>query len=235
MSITRLVLPGVEIVPGEVIVPPPAAHHARVARVPAGAAVELLDLQGAVGTGELIAWEGRACVVRVDAVERERGEPPASLVLALAVLHTEAFSWAVEKATELGATQVVPVLTERVQGRRHVGRRERWQRVADAAVAQCGRSRPAHVSAPVGLAEIVATVSGVRLFAHPAAPGTTTVEVGGSGMTVLVGPEGGFTDDEVREIVAAGFEPLRLGPRVLRAETAAVAALTVAQQAAGWL
>jgi len=235
VSVTRLILPGAQIGLGEVRVPSEAAHHARVARVQAGSGIELLDLDGTVGTGQLIAWEGRDCVVRIDAVERERGEPPAPLVLALAVLHTDAFSWAIEKATELGATAVVPVLTERVQGRRHGKRRERWQRVADAAVAQCGRSRPPQVVEPRELHDVVTAATGVRLVAHFAADTLPVPGVGASGMTILVGPEGGLDEREVAAVLGAGFVPLRLGPRTLRAETAAVAALVVAQQAAGWL
>lgn len=235
VSVTRLVLQGSEIEPGEVRVPPEAAHHARVARVARGAPVEVLNLAGTVGVGVLLAWEGRSCVVRVDSLELERGEPPAPLVLALAVLHTQAFAWAVEKATELGASDVVPVLTGRVQGRRHQGRADRWQRVADAAVAQCGRSRSPRVAPPTALSELLRTAVGARLVAHFAGPVAGEEVASSAGMTVLVGPEGGFTEREVADVLAAGFRPLRLGPRVLRAETAAVAALAVAQQAAGWL
>ncbi len=116
MSVTRLVLPGAMIAAGEVRVPAEAAHHARVARVAPGDPVEVLDLAGAVGIGALARWDGKACVVEVARVECGRGEPPAPLVLGLAALHTQAFDWAVEKATELGATAVVPVLAARVQG-----------------------------------------------------------------------------------------------------------------------
>jgi len=128
MSVTRLVLPGAAIAPGELRVPADAAHHARVTRVALGDPIEVLDLEGAVGIGTLARWEGKACVVEVGRIETDRGEPPAPLVLGLAVLHTQSFDWAVEKATELGATAIVPVLTERVQRGRHDARVERWQR-----------------------------------------------------------------------------------------------------------
>ncbi len=235
MSVTRLVLPGAEIAPGEMRVPAEASRHASVARVAAGEAVEILDLAGAVGVARLARWDGKACVVEVERVERERGEPPAPLVLGLAALHTQAFDWAVEKATELGATAVVPVLAARVQGGRHAARVERWQRVADSAVAQCGRSRAPRVAEPASLAAFVGASRGARLLADSGASMPAAFDAGAAGITLLVGPEGGLTDEERSTILAAGFAGLPLGPRTLRAETAAVTGLALAQVLAGWI
>ncbi len=235
MTVTRLALPGRPIAPGAVRVPPPAARHARVARVAAGDAVEVVNLAGAVGIGRLSRWEAGSCGVEIERVENGRGEPPAPLVLGLGILHTQAFDWAVEKATELGATAVVPLLCGRVQGGRHGARVARWQRIADAAVAQCGRSRSPGVAEPLALAAFIASTRGVRLVAEPGAPLPEARSPGPEGLTVLVGPEGGFADDEAAAIHAAGFVALPLGRRTLRAETAVLAALTLAQALAGWL
>ncbi len=235
MSVTRLVLPGASLAPGEVRIPEKVAHHARVARVAPGDPVEVLDLEGAVAVGTLARWDGKSCVVEVARVERGRGEPPGPLVLALAVLHTQAFDWAVEKATELGATAVVPVLAARVQGGRHGARVDRWQRIADAAVAQCGRTLPPRVAEPAALADVVAAARGVRLVADPGAPMPALSAAGADGITVLVGPEGGLLEEEIASIRSAGFVGLPLGPRTLRAETAAITALALAQSLAGWL
>lgn len=233
---TRLIVTGVRLQPGRVWVPAEAAKHARVARVKPGEPVELLDLAGGVATGTLVRWEGSACEVDILLVEQGRGEPPAPLVLALGVLHTEAFSWAVEKATELGATVIQPVLSERVQRRDHRGRSERWRRVAAAAVAQCGRSKAPAVNDPVPLAAVCSEAGGVRLLADlGGVGGSFPSPKGGGGATVLVGPEGGFTPAEVELIRSAGFVGLWLGPRTLRAETAAVVALALAQYQLGWL
>ncbi|MGE5236270.1 MAG: hypothetical protein ACM3O7_07985, partial [Acidobacteriota bacterium] len=95
MSVTRIVVEGLAVAPGEVMVPPPAAHHARVARLAAGDPIEVLDLAGTVGSGRLLAWQGASCLVVIDSIERERGEPRVPVVLALGVLHTAAFDWAV--------------------------------------------------------------------------------------------------------------------------------------------
>jgi 16S rRNA (uracil1498-N3)-methyltransferase len=234
MSPTRLIVEGVELACGELIVPAPAARHARVARVVAGEAVELLDLAGTIGIGRLVAWERDACRVAVESVVHERGEPPEPLRLALAVLHTAAFDWAVEKATELGATQIVPVISARTQRERRADRPVRWRRVAAAAVAQCGRSRLPAIGEPLGLGEAIAGAAGLRAVADPTGA-NGPLSSSGAGVTLLVGPEGGFTDDERDQILAAGFCAVALGPRTLRAETAAVAALAIVQARLGWL
>lgn len=174
-------------------------------------------------------------MVRVDGVEYRRGELPAPLTLALAVLDTRAFDWAVEKATELGVTRVVPVLCERVQRRDPARRLERWRRIAEAALAQCGRSRLPEIPVPRKLGPVMEGTSGARLVASPGAGSVTPIVGAEEGITVLVGPEGGFTDGELAAIEAARFVPMGLGNRTLRAETAAIAALVAAQLRAGWL
>jgi 16S rRNA (uracil1498-N3)-methyltransferase len=233
MSPTRLIVEGIDLTCGELIVPAPAARHARVARVAAGEAVELLDLAGTVGIGRLVAWERDGCRVAVETVVRERGEPPEPLRLALAVLHTAAFDWAVEKATELGVSEIVPVISARTQRERLADRPARWRRVAAAAVAQCGRSRPPAIGEPTALGDAIARAAGLRVVADPAGHGGVLATTG-HGVTLLVGPEGGFTDDERARILAAGFLAVPLGRRTLRAETAVVAALAVVQDRLGW-
>ncbi|MEW6336614.1 MAG: RsmE family RNA methyltransferase [Acidobacteriota bacterium] len=228
MSVTRLVLEGHDLQPGELLVPEAPARHARVARVQPGDPIEVLDLAGAVAVGRLLRWEGGACRVSLERIERERGEPSAPLVLALGLLHTAAFDWAVEKAAELGATRIVPVVSERSQGGRHESRVDRWRRIAAAAVAQCGRTRPPGVDPPEPLAAVLAGARGVLLLAEPAASAPAPFRVGEDGITVLVGPEGGFTSREIAAARDAGFLGLPLGPRTLRAETAALAALATA-------
>lgn len=233
---TRLVFPGVRLVVGDLLVPKVYAHHARVNRVTPGEPLEVLDLEGRIGVGELLRWNpDGSCWVRVARIVVNRGEPPAPLTLALAVLHTQAFDWAVEKATELGATAVVPVLTARVQGRNHEKRVERWQRVAEAAVAQCGRACAPRVMAPTPLEALLAGAGGLKVvvdFGGGAFRPLANPENGG--VVVLVGPEGGFTEREREAIRGAGFVGLALGPTTLRSETAAICGLALVQTALGW-
>jgi 16S rRNA (uracil1498-N3)-methyltransferase len=232
---TRLVLPGAALTPGELLVPREVARHALVARVAPGEPIEVLNLTGVVGIGVLLCWEGTSCRVTIERLERERGEPPAALVLALSLLHTAAFDWAVEKATELGATCIVPVLAQRCQGGGHAARCARWQRVATAAVAQCGRTRAPEVRPPQPLAAVFDNPVGVRVVAEVGAPSPVALRTAKDGITLLVGPEGGFTAEEGAAIRTAGFIALPIGPRTLRAETAATAGLALVQSLAGWL
>jgi len=216
--------------------PAQVARHARVARVVPGELVEVLDLGGTVAVAQFLRWErDGSCEVEVNALLRERGEPPAPLALALAVLHTHAFDWAVEKATELGVTRIQPLLTARVQGRDHGRRVSRWQRVAEAAVAQCGRSRVPEVLPPRPLSEALGTLQGLLVVADFEGGGLEAWPgIPSEGVAVFVGPEGGFTGQERQALAEAGALGLYLGPRTLRAETAAVAALALVQAKAWW-
>ena len=224
------------IAPGEVRVPAEAAHHARVARVAPGRPGRAARPRRRRRDRHARALGGQARAgSRSTRVERERGEPPAPLVLGLAVLHTQAFDWAVEKATELGATAVVPVLAGRVQGGRHAARVERWQRLADAAVAQCGRSRAA------GGRRAAATRRVPR--GRPRGAAGRRARRGAAGVARgrrrrhhgARRPRGRLHRRGIGGDPGAGFVGLPLGPRILRAETAAMAALTLAQSLAGWL
>jgi 16S rRNA (uracil1498-N3)-methyltransferase len=236
MTVTRLVLPATPFEPGEFLVPPMVARHARVARVAPGEPLELLDLDGGVARAKLVRWQAGGCVVWIDAVERERGEPREPVVLGMAILQTASFDLVVEKATELGATCLAPLLCTRVQGREHGRRLARWRRIAAAAVAQCGRSRPPLVRQPQALEDFLDHAQGLRLVADATAgPAVGPMFTGGAGLTVLVGPEGGFEAGELGAARQAGFLGLSLGPRTLRAETAALAALALAQAKVGWI
>lgn len=233
---TRLVFPGATLRVGEILVPKNIAHHAWVNRVAPGEPVELLDLAGTIAVATLSRWNtDGSCWVEVRQLASGLGEPPQPLTLALAVLHTQAFDWAVEKATELGATMVVPVLTARVQGRNHENRVARWQRVACAAVAQCGRSRAPEVLPPRPLASFLGEARGLKVVADFTGSGVLPLRSADQeGVVVLVGPEGGFTEEERNAIAEAGFFRLSLGPRTLRAETAAICALALVQSTLGW-
>lgn len=234
--LTRLVLRAAKLAPGRLRIPNEVAKHARVARVVPGEALEVLNLQGTIGQGKLLTWNADgSCEVEIQHLLYDRGEPPYPLILALAILHTEAFDWAVEKATELGATGIVPVISARVQGRRHHHRTSRWQRVAEAATAQCGRSRIPQVRPPTLLMDFLACCTGLVVVADFA--GGTSVKAGAEihrGVTVLVGPEGGFTQEEREALRRFGTSSIFLGPRTLRAETAAIVALGLVQNQLGW-
>jgi 16S rRNA (uracil1498-N3)-methyltransferase len=144
----------------------------------------------------------------------------------------------VQKATELGVAVLAPLVTERsvvkLDVRQAAKRREHWRGVAIAACEQCGRNRLPEVLSPTAYGEWLATArAGVRLLFDPtAASGLQTIGKV-SAVTLLIGPEGGLSPAERTLAVDAGFKPVRMGPRVLRTETAAIAAVSALQALLG--
>lgn len=220
----RVLLPAGSAVP-DALVPldDDEAHHLRVRRAAPGEKVELRDGAGLAGTGTL-EGDGARWLVRVESATQ--APPPTPLVLAVGAGDKDRFAWLVEKAAELGATEVVPVETERAAGvaTRIQGKQARkLARRALESTKQSGALWALEVRAPLPLVELLRTREvGYRWIADPdGAPPPASVE---GAVTVLIGPEGGFTDPERAAAARAGWVPIRLGPHVLRFETAAVAA-----------
>jgi 16S rRNA (uracil1498-N3)-methyltransferase len=204
------------------------AHHcARVMRAVAGDEIEVFDGQGRGAAATVLS-------VSKQEVELELGEgvvdppPPVRLVLAMAVLKGRAMEWLIQKAVEIGADAIVPVVTERCIARRDGSG---WRRTILEACKQCGRRRLPELREAVSLREYLAAGGGgLRLIASLAAGAKPLREwLGRAGETgeivFLVGPEGDFTGEETAAALEAGFHPVTLGPAVLRAETAALAGL----------
>ena len=199
-------------------------HHLRVRRVAVDAPVEVLDGQGAVASGRLAADDG-AWYVAVDTVRRI--PRPAPLVLLVGAGDRDRMAGLVEKAQELGVTRLVPVLTAaaasvatRVRDR-HV---EKLERRALEAMKQSGAAWRIRIDAPVELAAALTAVDTPCRWVADVAGGAPPRVAPDAGATVLVGPEGGLTADEVAQARAAGFVSVRLAPHVLRFDTAALAA-----------
>ena len=221
----------------------PEAHHLiHVMRLPAGATVTLFDGSGC---------EFAARIEHVRHAEVELGilaraevdrELPRRLVLGVALPKGDRQKWLVEKAVELGLGRLVPLETARSVARPTGQALARLRRTVIEASKQCGRNRLLEVAPPQCWAEFVAAADGnsLRLFAHPRAASATAVSAvravlwgkstagtavapGAKAVMLAVGPEGGFTDEEAAQAVAAGWEQVDLGPRILRVETAALA------------
>jgi 16S rRNA (uracil1498-N3)-methyltransferase len=159
------------------------------------------------------------------------------LTLFAALIKFDRFEWIVEKATELGVSRIVPVVAARTDfglDKAAPKRLERWNRIALEAAKQCHRVGPPEIIEPVSFSHAVSTVGGFRVFLDEDCQqpllGTLPSETSrnqGDTVSLLVGPEGGWTDAERKAAVAASFAPASLGPLVLRAETAVVAAIAV--------
>jgi 16S rRNA (uracil1498-N3)-methyltransferase len=217
-----------------------ANHIARVLRLRPGDPLMLFDGGGGEHAARIEAFRKDAVVVIVgerSAVERES---PLPLTLAQGVSRGERMDWVVQKATELGVTRIVPLLTERTVVRLEAQQAQRkrlhWQAIAVAACEQSGRDRVPGVDSPLSLGEFLdgAGASGTRLLLSAAGSlRIAQLPRPPAGLTVLIGPEGGLAETEQRAALAAGFIAVRVGPRILRTETAAVAALTLLQHQFG--
>jgi 16S rRNA (uracil1498-N3)-methyltransferase len=218
--------------------PAAQAHHlAHVLRLAPGDPVVLFDGRGAAYDA-VIAQSARGAVrVRVGDRRNEDRESPLEVMLAQAVSSGERMDYTIQKAVELGVAAVQPLLSERcvvrLSGERAAKRVLHWQAVAVAACEQCGRNRVPAVHPLLPLRDWLqqpAAPGELRLSLAPeAAVGLRQLDRPAGRVTVLAGPEGGLTATELDDAAGAGFRPLRLGPRVLRTETAAVALLAAMQ------
>mgnify|MGYP003463023065 FL=1 len=220
---------------GQHALPEEQAHYiGRVLRHSAGDAVQLFDGSGQEYLGQLIEVGKKS--VRVELTEQLPGQPdsPLRVHLGQGLSRGERMDWAIQKATELGVAEITPIVSERCEVRLKDERADKrlahWQQVAISACEQCGRSTVPLIHPPQLLADWLAQVEAdLKLVLHPVAEPLASHTKPAS-LAFLIGPEGGLNDNEVSQAVAANFQAARLGPRVLRTETAAAIALSVAPQ-----
>jgi 16S rRNA (uracil1498-N3)-methyltransferase len=218
--------------------PEHTAHHAReVLRLRPGAPVRVFDGAGAEFEAVLDEVTRRTVSARVRQPVASRPESPLRLVLAISPLKGDRMELVVQKATELGVTEIWPVVTFRTDAAARPALRgsrgERWDKVASGAAEQCGRAVVPRVPPTTTLEGLLARpFDGTRIAlletsGHP--PLATLPIDASSPVLLLVGPAGGFEAAETESLRLAGFVSASLGPRTLRAETAAVAAVAIAQ------
>jgi 16S rRNA (uracil1498-N3)-methyltransferase len=235
MSAPRFHIP--EAAPGaRLVFPDHTAHHAReVMRLRAGNAVRIFDGAGHEFEGELEEVSRKQVLARLAGPVAARPEPPIRLVLALPPLKGDRMELVIQKATELGAAAIWPVVTARTDavGRPALkgSRQERWDKVASGAAEQCGRAVVPDVAPTVELKELLARpADGARVVLAEDGSGVPPAQWPRAETVVcLIGPAGGWDPHELQRILGAGFVAGSLGPRILRAETAAIAALTAVQ------
>lgn len=208
----------------------PAHYLANVLRLGEGAEVLLFDGHSGEWQAVIEAAHKKKLVLRPTTLTRPPEDLP-PLTLAFAPVKRAPLEWLVEKATELGVARLQPVITHRTVVERL--NPERLAAIAIEAAEQCGRTRLPELLAPLKLDALLADPPGAILFADETggAPLVSAAKPGPA--TILTGPEGGFTSDERDKILAAGATGVGLGPRILRAETAALAAVTLYMAAAG--
>jgi 16S rRNA (uracil1498-N3)-methyltransferase len=233
----RLYCP-VRLAPGaSLALPAAAARHVQVLRLQPGEAVTLFNGEGGQWQA-VVERMGRSDVqVRVGTHEEVERENAVRVHLAIGMPTNERMDWLVEKAGELGAASIQPLVTARgvlrVAGERAQKKREHWQAIAAAASEQCGRNRVTAIHEPMALADWLDSMRGapgakvVLSLAKDARAVADSALAGGDECIVLSGPEGGLEEREEEAAFEAGFAPVSLGPRTLRAETAPLALLAL--------
>jgi len=223
---------------GSFDLPPDAAHHAaRVLRLREGDPVQIFDGLGNERHGVIAELGGkRVTLGGITAVDCDR-ESPLKVLLAQALCSSEKMDWVIQKATELGVTEIQPIDTERSVARlsaeRAAKRIEHWQQVAISACEQCGRNVLPQIYAPLDIMawlQQMQEVADTKFILLPEGATSLHAQTRPHGrVALLIGAEGGFTQAESESALRCGFTPIRMGARVLRTETAAVAGLAALQ------
>lgn len=241
--VDRLVSDGPSILP----LSPDDLHHARdVARIGAGEEIEAIEPDGRAWRAKALRWEDAGLLAEPLCLLDSRPTPP--IVLVQGVAKGEKMDAIVRQAIEIGATEIVPVVTSRSVVRiapdKRAAKAERWRRVAKAAAEQSHRSFVPVVHDPIALEDFVPTLARFDavfiLWEECTGPGlAAAVSSGGlaesARIALVIGPEGGLSGEEVGWLTQVGAVPVTVGPHILRTETAAIVALSLALHARGGL
>ncbi|MFO1474810.1 MAG: 16S rRNA (uracil(1498)-N(3))-methyltransferase [Lysobacterales bacterium] len=214
-----------------------AGHLARVLRLGAGDACVLFNGDGRDYDARIVSAGRKAVEVEIEGMREVRNESPLRIVLVQGIARGEKMDLILQKATELGVAGVVPVHGERgevrLEGERADKRLRHWRSVVASACEQSGRARVPEVAAPRRLADALADLPSTRLLLDPEATQPLPSNIPSGGCALAIGPEGGWSPQDIATLQAAGFVGARLGPRVLRTETAGLAAIAALQMLAG--
>jgi len=218
-----------------------ASHHlARVLRGSVGETVTLFNGAGGEYVGTIVQIDKKNVTVEINNYDPREAESALNLCLAQGISRGEKMDYTIQKAVELGVKQIVPLFTERcnvkLDRERSEKRQQHWQSIVVSACEQSGRNRIPEVKLPQSLQDWLQTVEAdVKFVLSPyATHKLSALKIEKTArIMVLIGPEGGLSEREIEFLISKGFLALNLGPRVLRTETAAVAALTALQVCCG--
>lgn len=214
-----------------------ARYLGRVLRLRAGDTVHVFNGDDGEWSATISRFDKGHVSIAVHDTVANAAESGLRIHLVQGISRGERMDFVVQKATELGVDHITPVLTDygvvKLDDRRAGKRRLHWRRVAESACEQSGRMSPPLVDAPLPLNDWFATTRADDSTDLILAPGAAQPLTGAgqptAGLCLLIGPEGGFSEREYDDAAVTGFEPVALGPRILRTETAAVAAIAIAQ------
>ncbi len=218
-----------------------AAHIAKSLRMQPGEALTLCDGHGTDYACVIQEIGADTVTLEVKGASPTLTEPSLAVTLYQGLPKGDKMEWIIQKAVELGVTAIVPMTTRRCVARlddKAEKKRARWQRIADEAAGQCGRGILPAVEPPVGFAQAIERLrwegeAAIVFYEGGGRPLRELISPGLRRLSILIGPEGGFDPEEIAAVREAGGETATLGPRILRCETAPLAALAAIFQLSG--
>ncbi len=237
MRIPRLYIDPPLFSNGEVQLDEARSHYlSRVLRLEPGRPLTVFDGEGQEAEAELLLAGKKSVIIRIgEEVRRVDRESALSTHLAIGISRGERMDFVLQKATELGVTEITPLWTERTEvklkGERLQKKQAHWQQIVISACEQCQRNQLPRLRAAMEFHEFLAAgiPAGLGLILHHRSEQTLRQLPAPGAVTLLIGPEGGLSDVEIERAVDQQFLPLTLGPRILRTETAPIAALSAVQ------
>jgi len=231
MAIKSVYIPSPDIQNDLVRIRDEEHRHLSVARAAVGEEVEVFDGQGNVWLTKITAVDRRETLAAV--THRHRVDPdPHELIMGLALVRHAAFEFALEKAVEIGVTRIIPIIAARSNAK-DAGRRERLQRIVIEAAKQSKRYHLPRLDEPVSFANAMKIQAPTRIVFAERNGAALKPAISGSPVLYLIGPEGGWTDEELNSAQGSGFSFVGLGSTILKAETAAVVATALIQYELG--
>jgi len=235
MRITRFYLPQSLSANATVELTAEASHHAfTVLRLKEGVPLIVFNGEGGEYAATIISASKKSIVIQTSTFNSVDNESPLKTHLAIGISKGERFDLVLQKATELGVTEITPLFTERTEVRLNQERQEkiqqRWKNIIINACEQSQRNRLPKLNTPIEISSLLGKENSERkLILHHHSEKALNKSTKPKSICLMVGPEGGFSDMEFKLATQHGFVPLALGPRVLRTETAPLAALSVVQ------
>ncbi len=240
MKLRRFLIKPEWIQMGKAVIPDPGEiHHlARVLRLKIGDPVILFDGQGHEYSGIISDLRKDRVDVAIETIPEQRPESPLRILLGIALLKSDRFERVIQKATELGVSDIIPFHSVRSVPRggnpQTLQKQSRWEKIAAESAKQSGRSRVPLIHSPRSFKSSLdlETEGGLRIFFWEKEKERSLAGALGhpvSTVYALIGPEGGFSDEEAQEAAEAGFLSVHLGPRILRADTAGIVAAALLQ------
>ncbi len=235
MRVPRIFLPMDLHAESEFALPDANAHYlTRVLRMEVGRPLVVFNGRGGEYAAEIVQANKQSCRICLREFTAENRQSPLNTHLAIGISKGERFDWVLQKAVELGVTQITPLITERTEVRMNAERQEKkiahWQQILVSSAEQCQRNILPELHAACELSDFVANNSAdVKLVLHHRSTENLRGQATPKDVALLIGPEGGLSGEEIAVAQSNGFAALTLGPRVLRTETAPIAALSLVQ------